>query len=263
MPALNTPIGAEAILRILELNDVEIHDHFFKEGQLIYTAQSLNWDKSFEGVLTFCEGRDFSHVDGGLMLTEGTPVNPLMSYITVSFPRVAMALVLNDLFPGWEEDTKRIAKGWNVKIGENSSIGNVGFGWIKHHDRWLRFPHVGGLIVHSGVTIGSNVTVCRGVLSDTIIGPDSHIDDHVHIAHGVQIGRGVIIVANAMIAGSVVIEDDAWIGPSASIMQGVRIGAGATIGMGAVVLRDVAPGETVVGHHRVIDTKEKQLGVTR
>lgn len=264
MPALNRPIYAREIRDFIYNRGIAIHGDSVKEGQMIYTVQSLNFNRSFEGVLTFSEGRDFSHVDGGLVITEGIPVSPRFSYISVSFPRSAMASALDYLFPNWETDEPVVAKATsNVKIGENTSIGHVGFGWTKPHDIWLRFPHVAGVQIGSYTTIGANVTICRGSLSDTIIGRDCHIDDHVHIAHGVVLGNHVIVVANAMIAGSVVVEDDVWIGPSASIMQGVRIGKGATIGMGAVVLRDVAPGETIVGTHRVIPTKDKQIGVTR
>lgn len=263
MPALRYPVGADTILREIERAGIEVHGHSIKEGQGIYTVHPLGWDKSFEGALTFSTGHDFSHVDGGLMLTEGRPVNPTMSYITVSFPRVAMAVALDFLFPDWRGETQRVAKAWGVQIGENTSIGHPGFGWVKHRGRWMQFPQVGGVIINPGVTIGANCSIPRGALSDTILGKDTHLDDQVHIGHGSHVGNHVIIAANAMLSGSVTVEDDVWIGPSASIMQGVRIGAGATIGIGAVVLRDVAPGETVVGYHRVIETKEKQLGVTR
>ena len=44
------------------------------------------------------------------------------------------------------------------------------------------------------------------------------------------------------------IGDGAYVGSGALIRQGITIGAGAVVGMGAVVVRDVAPGETVVGN---------------
>lgn len=263
MPALNRPIYAREIRDYIYNRGIVIHGDSVKEGQMIYTVQPLSFNRSFEGVLTFSEGRDFSHVDGGLVITEGVPVSPRFSYISVSFPRVAMAAALGYLFPHWETEEPMVAKSTTVKIGENTSIGHAGFGWTKLRGMWVRFPHIGGVQIGPFTTIGANTTICRGTLSDTIIGSDCHIDDHVHIAHGVVLGNHVIVVANAMIAGSVVVEDDVWIGPSASIMQGVHIGKGATIGMGAIVLRDVAPGETIVGIHRVIPTKDKQIGVTR
>lgn len=263
MPALRTPVNIPSILVLLSEMNIPILNYHMTGEKLIYTVHPLSWPHSFEGVMTFAEGKNFNHVDGGLVLTEAYPTDGPFSHISISSPRMAMALLLNNLFPEWEKDEAKISKGFRVRVGAYTSIGHSGFGWVKYRNSWIRFPHVADVRIGDHTTIGSNVTICRGSLSDTTIGYDSHIDDHVHIAHGVVIGDHVIIAANAMIAGSVTIEDDAWIGPSASIMQGVRIGKGATVGMGAVVLRDVAPGETVVGHHRLIPSKDVQPGVTR
>lgn len=263
MPALRIPITTQQLYYLIEDEGLPIHSKSLKDEQWIYTVQSLGWKNSFEGVLTYAEpGRATKHVDGGLVILAGVPHDPVpYSGIYVDQPRLTMALLLHRLFP--DEDEAYIAKSYGVTIGDNTSIGHPGFGWVRTESKWVRFPHIAGVVIGPNTTIGANVTICRGSLSDTIIGAHCHIDDHVHIAHGVVLGNHVIVVANAMVAGSVTVGDDAWIGPSASIMQGVHIGAGATIGMGAVVLRDVAPGETIVGVHRVIPTKDKQIGVTR
>lgn len=261
MPALRVPITTQQLYYMVEDEGLPIHHKSLKDAQWIYTIQSLDWKNSFEGVLTFSEGKPVTHVDGGLVIIDRTfPTESGFSMIVVDHPRLAMALLIRRL---GADDEPYIAKSYGVTIGENTSIGHPGFGWVKAKSGWIRFPHIAGVVIGPNTTIGANVTICRGSLSDTVIGHDCHIDDHVHIAHGVVLGNHVIVVANAMIAGSVVVEDDAWIGPSASIMQGVHIGKGATIGMGAVVLRDVLPGETIVGVHRVIPTKDKQIGVTR
>ena len=56
-----------------------------------------------------------------------------------------------------------------------------------------------------------------------------------------------------------VIERGASIGSGAIIMGGVRVGAGALVGAGAVVVKDVAPGEVVVGNPaRVLASTARQ-----
>ena len=56
-----------------------------------------------------------------------------------------------------------------------------------------------------------------------------------------------------------VIERRASIGSGAIIMGGVRVGADALVGAGAVVVKDVAPGEVVVGNPaRVLASTARQ-----
>lgn len=82
----------------------------------------------------------------------------------------------------------------------------------------------------------------------------------VYIVHGqvvadglVEIGPGVVLfpwVTIGLRSGDVqgaTIEAGASIGTGAKVIGPVRIGADATVGANAVVVRDVAPGETVVG----------------
>jgi UDP-3-O-[3-hydroxymyristoyl] glucosamine N-acyltransferase len=159
----------------------------------------------------------------------------------------------------------------HVHVGRNFTawpgvvLGADGFGfeWDPVMFTYFKFPHLGRVVIGDNVEIQSLSNVDRGVLSHTRIGDGTKIDSYVHVGHNAQIGRNVMLTAGVVLGGSVTIKDNVWVGLNSTIMQGVTIGKGATIGIGTTVLRDVAPGETVVGAHRVIETKDDQRGVIR
>lgn len=154
--------------------------------------------------------------------------------------------------------------GERFQQGSYCTIGNPGFGYEWDEDYgYFKMPHLGLVVIGDDVEVGSNICIDRGTFSNTTIGNGTKIDNLIHIAHNCQIGDNVIMAAGVKLSGSVTIGDRVWMGTNSTVMQGVTIGDGATIGIGAVVLRDVEPGQTVVGHHRVIETKEIQLGVIR
>lgn len=138
--------------------------------------------------------------------------------------------------------------GNNVTIHAGTVIGADGYGYQRNERGELeKFPHIGGVVIENGVEIGSNTSIDRGTLGDTILREGSRIDNQVHIAHNVIVGRHAAVIANAMIGGSTTIGDGAWIAPSACVRDGLKIGANAIIGLGALVVKDVADGETVMG----------------
>ena len=138
--------------------------------------------------------------------------------------------------------------GRNVTVHAGTVIGADGFGYQEGKEKeWLKFEHVGGVVIGHGVEIGANTCIDRGTLGDTTIGDGTKIDNLVHIAHNVRIGKHCLIIAHAMIGGSCVIGDHAWIAPNAGVMQKTVIGENATIGLGAVVLHAVPAGETWAG----------------
>jgi UDP-3-O-[3-hydroxymyristoyl] glucosamine N-acyltransferase len=147
--------------------------------------------------------------------------------------------------------------GANVSIGANCSIGQAGYGYERDEDgALLHFPHVGRVVIDDDVDIGANTCIDRGAIGDTVIGRGAKIDNLVHIAHNVQVGAHSMLIANTMIGGSVVIGERAWVAPSACIKNQVTIESDAVIGLGAVVLRDVAPGEVVVGNPaRILESR--------
>ncbi len=68
------------------------------------------------------------------------------------------------------------------------------------------------------------------------------------IHHDVVVGAFSLIGSNVTVAGGTVLEENCYVGGGSSLMHGLRIGAGALVGMGSNVIRDVAPGTTVVGN---------------
>jgi len=138
--------------------------------------------------------------------------------------------------------------GRNVIIHAGTVIGADGFGYQRNEAGELeKFPHVGGVVIEDNVEIGSNTSIDRGTLKNTIIREGVKINNLVHIAHNVVVGRHAAVNAHVSISGSTRIGDYAWIAPCACLRDGISIGARAIVGLGAVVTKDVPDDTTVMG----------------
>ena len=163
---------------------------------------------------------------------------------------IGSGVVIEDnVFIGPNSTIANSSIGKKTRIGSNCSIGLDGFGYEKDKKGvWIRFPHLGKVIVGENVEIGSNTCIDRGAIGNTEIGSGTKIDNLVHIAHNVVIGENCLLIANSMIGGSVVINKNVWIAPSASLKNQIEIGRNSLIGMGAVVIKDVAPCLKIAGN---------------
>lgn len=137
----------------------------------------------------------------------------------------------------------------NVTIYPNTSIGNIGFGQERNECGELeKFPHIGGVHIGRNVEIGSNVSIDRGTLTDTVIGEGTMIDNLVHVAHNVKIGKHCEIICLSAIGGSVEIGDYSTISLNVCIRDGVIVGNNVLVGLGAVVTKNVPNNTTVAGN---------------
>ena len=113
--------------------------------------------------------------------------------------------------------------GNNVIIHPNATIGSDGFGLYKLDGLWKKIPHVGSVVIEDNVEIGSNTTIDRGMLDNTILKRNCKIDNLVHIAHNVTVGSNTAIAACTGIAGSTSIGDNCTIGGGVGINGHITI----------------------------------------
>ena len=139
--------------------------------------------------------------------------------------------------------------GKNCRIQSNSTIGAIGLAYVEEDKKFKeRFIHLGGVIIEDNVDIGSNTTVVKGILQNTIIGEGTKIGNNVNIGHNVIIGKNCFISAGAMLCGSVVVEDNCWIAPGSNILNKVIVKQNTLIGLGSVVFRNTKSNSVYVGN---------------
>lgn len=152
--------------------------------------------------------------------------------------------------------------GKRCRIHSGTVIGSDGFGYTFHNGKHLKIWHMGGVVIHDDVEIGSNSSVDAGTFSPTIIGAGTIIDNFVQIAHNCRIGKGCVLCGHSGLAGSAILEDyvvlggKAGVGPDAYIGMGTQIAGAAMVNDGAVV-----PSGSKLGGHPARDLKEWMRGV--
>jgi len=129
----------------------------------------------------------------------------------------------------------------HVKSG--AIIGGTGFGTAEDEKGIFNVPHIGRVIIHDDVYIGSNTCVDRGQLGDTVISKEVKIDNLVQIGHNVFIGEGTLIAGHAGISGSCVIGKKCIFAGKASLADHINVGDGAILAAFAGVMSDVPAGE--------------------
>ena len=133
----------------------------------------------------------------------------------------------------------------NTVIGKNCTlyagavIGSDGFGYAKDNDKWLAIPQIGKVVLGDNVDVGSNSTIDRGALDDTIISSGVKIDNLVQIGHNCIIGENTIIAGCVGIAGSAKIGKNCAIGGAAMILGHLSITDNVTISPGSMITRSI------------------------
>ena len=138
-------------------------------------------------------------------------------------------------------------------IDSASVIGADGFGLVKDNNIYHKMPHIGRVILEDSVWIGSNCSIDRGTLSNTIIGEGSKLDNLVQIAHNVQIGKNCILAGQVGIAGSTILEDNVTLAGQVGISDHLIIGKDSVVVSKSAVYQSLEPGSFVSGiparHH--------------
>ncbi len=110
-----------------------------------------------------------------------------------------------------------------VSIGERTVIqpgaviGGDGFGFAQDAGRWLKVPQTGGVRIGPDVEIGSNTTIDRGAIEDTVIEEGAKLDNLIQIGHNVRIGAHTALAACVGVSGSTSIGRRCMIGGQVGI----------------------------------------------
>lgn len=142
----------------------------------------------------------------------------------------------------------RVVIGKDCDIHSGAVIGHDGYAYTEDdaHKKTM-VKHFGGVAIGDRVLIGENVCVSRGTIDDTVLESGVKIDALGHIAHNCWFEEDTAMLVPCSVSGSVHIGRNGYLAGNI-IRNQCTIGENAFIGLGAVVVKDVPPGETVVGN---------------
>jgi len=141
----------------------------------------------------------------------------------------------------------RTTVGARVIIHSGTVIGSDGYGFTQEDGIHKKIRQVGSVRIGDDVEIGSNCSIDRATLGETVIGEGSKLDNLIQIGHNVKIGKGCLIVAQVGIAGSTQLGDYVIVGGQTGFAGHLKIGDQVTIASKAGVTKDIASGQTVSG----------------
>lgn len=141
-----------------------------------------------------------------------------------------------------------VSIGSDCVIKDNTVIGSEGYGFVYDHQNIpIHIPQLGAILIGNKVWIGSNTTVERAELKDTVISSDVKIDDLVHIGGGSHISTGCMITAATILGRNVNLGKNCWLSPNVSVSKNTTIEDNVVVGQGSVVLRDLIGNGVYVG----------------
>ncbi|MFC6052128.1 UDP-3-O-(3-hydroxymyristoyl)glucosamine N-acyltransferase [Acinetobacter sp. Ac_877] len=129
--------------------------------------------------------------------------------------------------------------GDRVRIHANTVVGSEGFGFAPYQGKWHRIVQLGSVRIGNDVRLGSNCSIDRGALDDTIIEDGVVIDNLVQIAHNVKIGSNTAIAAKSAIAGSSIIGKNCVLAGAVGVVGHIQIVDNVTITAMSMVTKSI------------------------
>ncbi|GMR18588.1 MAG: UDP-3-O-(3-hydroxymyristoyl)glucosamine N-acyltransferase [Gammaproteobacteria bacterium] len=136
-----------------------------------------------------------------------------------------------------------VSIGMRVNIFPGAVIGGDGFGLANDDGKWVNVPQLGTVVVGDDVEIGSNTTIDRGALEDTVLEEGVRLDNQIQVAHNVHIGAHTAIAGCTGISGSATIGKYCMIGGGVGIVGHLEIADHVVVtGMSLVARSITEPG---------------------
>ncbi len=142
---------------------------------------------------------------------------------------------------------ERCKVGRRCVIHPGAVIGADGFGFHFVAGKFEKAPQRGIVVIEDDVEVGANTTIDRARFDVTLVKRGAKIDNLVQIAHNCEIGSNVVIAGQCGLSGSVTLKDYVILAGGVGIADHITIGMGSKVGAGSGIMKDVAPGKTMVG----------------
>lgn len=212
---------------------VNAHRTFFRVIEHFFQDQDMEKRETYIAPTAVIESKE---IGDGLYVGHHTYIGPdviLGSHVTI---------LHNVTIQG------KVTIGDHTVIESGVTIGVCGYGhyWDEEGNP-VTVPHLAGVSIGEHVRIGANSVVCRGCLSDTVIGDYVRIDNLCNISHNDHIKRGAMLAAGSIISGSTDIGKDTWIAPGSVLNNAITIGDNAFLGIGSVASKSVPGGKCAAG----------------
>jgi UDP-3-O-[3-hydroxymyristoyl] glucosamine N-acyltransferase len=144
--------------------------------------------------------------------------------------------------------------GKRCRIHAGAVIGSDGFGYAQKKDPATGLPvdhqkihHLGRVIIGDDVEIGSNSTIDRGTLGNTVVHDKVKIDNLVQIGHNVVLEEGAVLCGCSGVAGSSTMGKFAVLGAQAGLANQVHLGAYSVMAAYAAAIKDFPPHSVLAG----------------
>jgi len=138
-----------------------------------------------------------------------------------------------------------------VEIGQRSIIhpgaviGSDGFGLAFDKDHWVKIPQLGNVRIGDDCEIGSNTTIDRGAIGDTVLENDVRLDNQIQIGHNVHIGAHTAMAGRVGISGSTHVGKYCMFAGASGAVGHIRIADRTTVHALSVITQTIEePGTT-------------------
>jgi UDP-3-O-[3-hydroxymyristoyl] glucosamine N-acyltransferase len=118
----------------------------------------------------------------------------------------------------------RVSVGARCVFKPGAVVGSDGFGFAPAPDGFVKVPHLGSARLGNDVEVGSNTTIDRGTLEDTVIDDGVKLDNQVQVGHNCRIGAHTVIAGCVGISGSTIIGQRCMVGGAVGIAGHLEIG---------------------------------------
>lgn len=142
---------------------------------------------------------------------------------------------------------EKVRLGDRCIVNSGAVIGGDGFGFARDGGEWVKIPQLGSVWIGDDVEIGSNTTIDRGTMEDTVIANGVKLDNLVQIAHNVRIGEHSLMAAMSGAAGSTIIGKRCMIGGGTVMINHITICDDVLVLFSSVVTKSIRKPGTYSG----------------